>query len=161
LILIVDLQKEQTDDALRIAHQRNDGKPQGKAFSSKHSELGIHYMSALAEVAWEQVTGWPVDREHRMGGDDGVDFVHKDRFYQIKARDANGYRDPDLLVRTSHAQADRFILAEVDIDLAQVSFIGWCSRNELLQNIIDLPGKGKRYIRHRGLLRDIPIEIII
>ncbi len=161
-ILVVTLGKEHAADARKIATQRNNKKAAwDKKFSDNHTSFDIHYMSALAEVAWEYLVGWSVDREERLGGDRGVDFTNEGRTYELKARDATGFPNPDLLVRLDYARADRFLLAEVDVENIQVSFIGWCTKEELKSKIVNIKGKGERYIRERKLLRPIPTSLIL
>ena len=91
---------------------------------------------------------WGVDKGFKYG-DDGIDFAHSRKTYQVKARDANVYKEPDLLCRINYAKADRFILAEVNSEKHKVRFVGWCTRDEMMESTIDIPGKGTRYIRYR------------
>ena len=153
----ITLDPEDVFEARSIAERRND-KPQScnRRFDIGHGDLEIHYMSALAEVAWAKYTGWAIDSAIKYG-DGGVDFEANGRTYQVKARDIERYAKPDLLCRLGHAQADRFILAEVNLnDPYNITFVGWCSRDELMETTINIRGKGLRYIRKRSLLRAVP-----
>jgi hypothetical protein len=148
--------------AQQMAQSRND-KPQytNRRFDATHDDWEIHYMSALAEVAWGLATGWPIDLT-RSWGDGGVDFTANGRTYQVKARDTRRRRQPDLLCRPSHATADRFILAEVNVDAPHsIHFVGWCTREELSQQTVYINGKGDRHIRRRAQLRPIPHHVAV
>lgn len=140
-------------DAKKIARSRNNKPPQwDKKFVDGYDGFDIHYMSALAEVAWAKLTGWEVDTVIKSSGDGGVDFTNGDYTYQIKARNIARFNDPDLLCRTNYAKADIFILADVDQnDLSYIRFVGWCWRDELKEKTV--PIRGGRYIRERERLR--------
>jgi len=160
-MILVVLDPEELQEALELAQQRN-AKPAhtNKKFDAEHGDEEIHYMSALAEVAWSKQTGWPVDTSVQYG-DGGVDFRNNGRTYQIKARDVARYSAPDLLCRKKYVKADRFILAEVNLQEPDlIRFVGWCTKDELLLEIKDIRGKGERYIRWRHDLREIPRELI-
>ncbi len=153
---IVYLNPDAVNEAKGLAQLRND-KPNATnlKFEDSHSDFYVHYLSALAEVAWSIATKWRVDKEFKYG-DGGIDFTHDRRTYQVKARDINVYKKPDLLCRMNYAKADRFVLAEVDSEEHEVTFIGWCTRDEMVKDTIEIPGKGTRYIRYREDLRAFP-----
>ena len=153
---LVPLNPDAVDEAKRLAKLRND-KPDAAnlKFENDHSDFYVHYLSTLAEIAWSITTKWRVDKEFKYG-DGGIDFTHDRKTYQVKARDVNVYEKPDLLCRINYAKADRFILAEVDSEKREVKFVGWCTRDELMENKISLSGKGTRYIRYRQDLRAFP-----
>ena len=156
---LIYLNPDAVDEAKRIAELRND-KPGAinLKFGNGHSDFYVHYLSTLAEIAWSITTKWRVDKEFKYG-DGGIDFTHDRKTYDVKARDVNVYENPDLLCRINYAKADRFILAEVDSEKHKVRFVGWCTKDELIENTINISGKGTRYIRYRKDLRTFPESI--
>ena len=151
------LELENILDAHKLSAQRNNKHPQySKKFDLNRTDLEIHFLAALAEIAWETLSGWEVDTSIRWG-DEGIDFYSGGKTYQLKTRDVSRYKKPDLLCRVSYAKADRFILSELEPDDPYiVNFIGWCTQEELQRTLINIRGKGTRYIRSRHLLRELP-----
>jgi hypothetical protein len=90
-MLSISISQGDIDFATSIAHDRNN-KPQStnKRFTKGHSDFSIHFCSALAEVAWAKLTGWPLDLSIKMG-DGGIDFTNNGVTYQIKARDTSRF----------------------------------------------------------------------
>lgn len=156
---LVHLNPDAVNEAKRLAKLRND-KPDAAnlKFENGHSDFYVHYLSTLAEIAWGITTKWRVDKEFKYG-DSGIDFAHNRKTYQVKARDVITYKEPDLLCRINYAKADRYILAEVDSKENKVKFVGWCTRDEMMESTTDIPGKGTRYIRYRQDLRAFPENI--
>lgn len=161
-MIAIGLTLDEVTVALDVARQRNDlhSENSNKRFHEGHTDLHIHYVSALAELAWEKATGWPLDRAAHVAGDGGVDFASDGRTYQMKARDVSVFEDPDLLCRIGYDKADRYILADVHVNTRVVNFIGWCTGDELRQEVISLNGKGERYIVRRSMLRRFPRELV-
>lgn len=148
-------------EADELARQRNSGHASDEQFEADYHGLDIHYWGAIAELAWELVTGWPVDRKKRPGGDKGVDFENEGYTYQIKVRNPARFKDPDLLCRVDKAIADVYILAEIDPDTPnRVTFVGWCKKDKLKKQTISINGKGERYVCKRYNLKPIPRKIL-
>lgn len=161
-VIIAGVSEEELTEALEIAKVRNDKGGDGAIFEDDYTGIEIHQWGALAELVWSRLTGWPMDKEKRSGGDGGIDFTSGETTYQVKTRNTARYNKPDLLCRTEQAKADRFILSEIDANnLTFVRFVGWCTRKELMEEKKDIPGKGERYIRNRDKLRRIPMKIIV
>ena len=156
-MISVPISSEIDEEARNLAKQRNK-KPAAynKRFTKEYGDFEIHHMSLLAELAWEVLTGWEVDREPKWG-DGGIDFVRNGRTYQLKTRNSERRPNPDLLCRLDYAKADRYILSEFKDNI--VTFIGWCTKEELMQHTITIPGKGMRFVRKQSQLRAFPEEL--
>ena len=106
-------------------HEGND-----RFFADPHAE---ELIGVKAEYAFETLTGLPMDRTQRPGGDDGCDhgFVMNGRLWRI---DVKAARNPHyLLLKQKDAQRDGaeiLVLAKVDGDL--VEFLGWETRKTML-----------------------------
>jgi len=138
-----------------LAQDRND-KPEStnRRFHPGTKDYDAHFMSALVECAWEELTGWHVDGDRLLSGDGGIDFVNGGRTYQVKARNIAQYPKPDLLCRLEYAKADRYILGEIDMEEPdEVNFVGWCTKEELISSDVKDFGYGPRYIKPRKELR--------
>ena len=74
--MIVHLSLLEGQFAELLAQTRND-KPErvNKKFTPDASDEYIHYLSALAEVAWAKRTRWPIDIDKRAGGDGGTQWA--------------------------------------------------------------------------------------
>ena len=158
--LVIQLEAGDLRKANALEISRNDKPPTiNKKFDTTQSDFTIHYIAALAEVAWEKHTGWEVDKEQK-DGDNGIDFRNDGRTYQLKTRNVTSFCNPDLLCRIDYDKADRYILSEIDLEKpTEVVFTGWCSRDELIQEKLDV-GHGERYVRYRSLLRQMPQGVI-
>ena len=156
-MITVLLELEDILKAHKLSAQRNDKQPHiNKKFDPNHTDIEIHFMAALAEIAWAKVSGWEVDTSVRWG-DEGINFYNNGNTYQLKTRDLSRYKKPDLLCRVRYVKADRFILSELEpSDPYLVNFIGWCTQEELQKTLINIRGKGVRYVRYRHLLRELP-----
>ena len=156
-MITVSLEIEDILNAHKLSAQRNNKHPQyNKKFDITHTDIEIHFMAAVAEIAWANLSGWEVDTSIRWG-DEGIDFHNNGNTYQLKTRDTSRYKKPDLLCRVRYVKADRFILSELEPDDPYiVNFIGWCTQKELKRSLTNIRGKGTRYIRNRHLLRELP-----
>jgi len=154
--IVIQLGSVELQKANKLAISRNDKPPTvNKKFDTTQSDYTIHYIAALAEVAWEKYSGWEVDTEQK-NGDGGTDFIANGRTYQLKTRNVTNFCNPDLLVETDKINADRYFLSEVDLERpTEVVFIGWCTKDEIMKETIDV-GHGPRYVRRRYLLRKMP-----
>ena len=154
-VMKVEITQKMMVRAAWLAQDRND-KPEStnRRFHPETKDYDAHFMSALVECAWEELTGWPVDGERLLEGDGGIDFTNAGRTYQVKARNLAQYSKPDLLCRVDYAKADRYILGEIDMEEPEeVNFVGWCSRDDLTSgNTVDF-GYGPRYVVGREDLR--------
>lgn len=160
-MVYISVLQEDLDRARKIAKKRGKKKSASRKFEDGYTEFDAHYFGLIAEIAWEKVTGWPMDSSIIDNGDGGIDFENDGRTYQLKTRNAAQYKDPDLLCELDRTNADRYILSEIDVDdLSRVIFVGWCTRDELMENTINISGKGERYIRYRDDLRPIPKNIL-
>lgn len=160
-MVYVSISQADLDLAREIAKKRSEKKSTSRKFEDGYTDFDIHYFGLIAEIAWEKITAWPMDRSIIDDGDGGIDFENGGRTYQLKARNTAQYRNPDLLCRLDHANADRYILSEIDVnDLSRVIFVGWCTKEELMKNTINIKGKGERYICYRDNLRPIPKNIL-
>jgi hypothetical protein len=147
-------------EAMDIATIRNDKPPDSdRKFTDDYEGIRVHYWAAICELTWEAMTGWEMDRRRRAS-DAGVDFEHGGQTYQLKTRNVARFQDPDLLCELDRATADRYVLSEIDADnLNYVQFVGWCTKEELVENVEEIGGN-PRYIRKRADLRPIPKGII-
>ena len=155
--MIITLTPDDINLAKRMATIRND-KPSrvDKRFTKDARGIDIHYLSALAEVAWRNFTGWPVDDTRRPDGDGGVDFEFEGHKIQIKARNVERRARPDMLCRLDYAKADWYILAEVHPRKpGLVKLAGYCTHSELVSSPKKDLGYGQRYIVVRDKLHPI------
>ena len=126
---------------------------------SNHSESKIHLMALVAELAFSNITGIPMQDDISPGGDGGQDFLVGRKIIQLKTRDCNRYPYPDLLVRPSHAKADYYFLSTWSPTHPKVAaFIGYTNHHELIKSITDL-GYGDRYICKRKWLGDMQVML--
>lgn len=88
---IIHLTQEQIDWAVKLAQHRNTPKVEAGVKSNitcnKKSLERFHTDGAIGEVVVHLKTGWPIDTEFYMDGDQGVDFEVNGKTIDVKYRD--------------------------------------------------------------------------
>jgi hypothetical protein len=143
------------NEAVSIAEKRAQ-KANSVKFSN-HSEFNIHLMGLVSELAFAQKTGLEVQKDVRLGGDGGADFILNSKIIQLKTRDCKRFPHPGLLVRPKYAKADYYILSTwSDVAPCTTAFIGYTDHDNLIKDSIDL-GYGNRYYCPRSNLGDVAL----
>ena len=107
-------------------------------------------ISLIYEVAFEKLSGHPMDRRIRKKGDDNIDFMVDGHSVDIKGTSAS---NGNLVVDVGQkAFAEYFILGIAYEHINQVDFVGWAWREEVLSSPITKNMKHNNYFRARGLL---------
>ena len=128
----------QLDIAKAIAMKRARKPSQySNKFDPLNSEYWPHFMGTLGEVAFGYCYGQEPDASLTWKGDDGSDFndlsAWPGQSVQVKTRDCERFKNPELLVRFNHAIADVYVLTELyKSQPAIVYLVGWCSRLTLI-----------------------------
>ena len=134
----VELGSNLYDEALNFASLKARKPAQ---YSNKYDPLSDefwpHFIGALGEVAFGYCYNTKPNYDLTYGGDPGYDFRNlrdwPGKTVEVKTRDCERYRNPELLVRINYAKADIFVLAEIYRSVPHVVYlVGWCTHNTLI-----------------------------
>lgn len=96
---------------------------------------GNQMSGKLAELAFGQYFGWPVDFSIHLGGDGGVDFrLHDGLTVDTKAIWVQTNMDYDYTLALLEAErlSTHFVQALVDVEFTRAVITGWISRERFL-----------------------------
>jgi hypothetical protein len=132
----VELAKEDIQQALRLAEQRNGSAIDDGVVFGDRDALTSHQIGLLGELAVAKLYGIDLDTGTYRGGDDGKDHSLFEMDIDVKATATRKVRRPDLLVcADQQLQADLYIRAHViswTSSSARVRIIG-CAPKEKVE----------------------------
>lgn len=143
-----------------IANERESQKKKYKS-TKNWSKESTHFLGLIGELCFSIHTGLKIDKELKVGGDDGYDFIYNGKTYDIKT--TSYYSKPNLTQNLNPKKwADYYILVGVNIDKKVAKIFGYATK-EAVQNaeLYDYGYGNRRVIEADNLNKGIPEDILL
>jgi hypothetical protein len=154
----IDL-SEHWEELTKLARLRDNQKKNYKS-TKNWSKDSTHLLGLIGELCFSINTGLKIDKTLKVAGDDGYDFIHNGKTYDIKT--TSYYSKPNLIQNLNPKKwADYYILVGVNMSKKTAKIFGYATKEEL-QNaeLYDYGYGNRRVIEEDGLNKGLPKDIL-